>query len=152
MLMAGDCPLGSMGQMGDPSLPEMERSMRGVSSALSPQRLPCSAGSGGWQTPGPVLATRGTRRWPCSSRWRGTSCCGPSGWAPLGRSRESPEKAERWGEPRRYLERYPHSLGLFISQDIRSYINRDNICKLSASLSSQGIRNIGTQQSPFLGT
>ena len=152
MPMAGDCPLGSTDLTRDSSLPEVERSMRSVSSALSPQCLPCSAGSEGWRTPGPASATRGTSQWPCSSRWRGTSCCGPSAWSPPGRSRESPEKAERRGEPRRYLERDSYSLGVFISQDIGRHINRDNICKLLASLSSQGIRNVGTQQSPFLGT
>ena len=82
--------------------PEVERSLRGVSFALSPQCPPCSAGSGSWRTPGLAEATHGTSRWLCSSRWRGTSCCGLSAWSPPGRNRESPEKAEGWGEPRRY--------------------------------------------------
>lgn len=107
--------------------PEVKRILRSVSFSLSPQCCPCSAGSGGWQTPVPAEATHGTSRWPCSSQWLGTSCYGPSACSPPGRNRESPEKSEGWGEPGR-LKRDRYSFGFSFSWKIGKHIKRDKIC------------------------
>lgn len=88
----------------------------------------------------PAEATRGTSRSPCSSRWLGTFCCGPSACSPQGRSRGSPEKSERWEDQkhiREVLRETDTSRDSWFPRKLRNTSNRDKNLQLIANLSSQ---------------